>query len=134
MRNLTRKGFVKTCGSVLAALFVGSSFSRVFASSKKKGYHKKASQLKAQIAGLKKKVNSLQNTIRKDKAALKARGKTGKPCGHIDARLHKNGIKMRHYLIAYSELKGRMRKEIERPGKNNLPSERAISRIKNQYS
>ena len=39
----------------------------------------------------------------------------------------------RHYHIAYSELRGHTRSEIENPRDNNLPNEDWISSIKKKY-
>jgi hypothetical protein len=40
----------------------------------------------------------------------------------------------RHHHIAYSELRGYSRQEIERPKKDNLPNESYIQQIKDEYS
>ena len=40
----------------------------------------------------------------------------------------------RHHHIAYSELRGRSRSEIENPRENNLPDEQYISQIKKAYA
>jgi hypothetical protein len=42
-------------------------------------------------------------------------------------------IKYRHHHIAYSELNGRIRSEIENPRENNLPNEEWILSIKKKY-
>ena len=39
----------------------------------------------------------------------------------------------RHHHIAYSELRGRTRDEIEQPHEDNLPNESAIRAIKDKY-
>jgi hypothetical protein len=39
----------------------------------------------------------------------------------------------RHHHIAYSELRGKSREQIERPRENNLPSEDWIQDIKKKY-
>ena len=40
----------------------------------------------------------------------------------------------RHHHIAYCELRGRTRDQIERPAENNLPNEAWIARIKAEYA
>jgi hypothetical protein len=40
----------------------------------------------------------------------------------------------RHHHIAYSELKGRVRDQIEKPRQNNLPNEEKINKIKEKYT
>jgi hypothetical protein len=47
--------------------------------------------------------------------------------------LHKMSRDYRHHHIAYSELKGRTRSEIENPRDNNLPNEDIILSIKKKY-
>jgi len=47
--------------------------------------------------------------------------------------LYKLSQEYRHYHIAYSELNGRTREQIERPRDNNLPNEDKIKRIKEEY-
>jgi len=39
----------------------------------------------------------------------------------------------RHHHIAYSEMKGRSREQIERPREDNLPNENWIEEIKKEY-
>lgn len=40
----------------------------------------------------------------------------------------------RHHHIAYSELKGRTRDQIEKPRQDNLPNEEKIQEIKERYT
>lgn len=40
----------------------------------------------------------------------------------------------RHFHIAYCELRGRTREQIEIPAENNLPNETLIQQIKEQYA
>jgi len=40
----------------------------------------------------------------------------------------------RHHHIAYSELKGRTRDQIEKPRQNNLPNEEKIKKIREKYT
>lgn len=40
----------------------------------------------------------------------------------------------RHHHIAYCELRGRTREQIEKPGKYNLPDEKKIQAVKEAYS
>jgi hypothetical protein len=44
-----------------------------------------------------------------------------------------DSITFRHQHIAYCELRGRTRSQIEVPGKDNLPDEKWISRIKSEW-
>lgn len=48
--------------------------------------------------------------------------------------LYKMSQEYRHHHIAYSELNGRTREQIEKPRLNNLPNEDKIQRIKEKYS
>ena len=40
----------------------------------------------------------------------------------------------RHHHIAYSELRGKIREQIEKPRSDNLPSEKLIEQIKEKYT
>jgi hypothetical protein len=48
--------------------------------------------------------------------------------------LYKMSQDYRHHHIAYSELRGRTRDQIEKPKSDNLPNEDKIQRIKEEYS
>lgn len=54
---------------------------------------------------------------------------------HIHNRLsYINGPDYRCYHIAYCELRGRSREQIEKPRENNLPNQYKIDQIKKQYA
>lgn len=44
-----------------------------------------------------------------------------------------DSITFRHQHIAYCELRGKKREEIERPAKNNKPDEKWIIRVKEEW-
>jgi predicted nucleotidyltransferase component of viral defense system len=45
----------------------------------------------------------------------------------------KTSYEHRHHFIAYCEMRGRTRDQIEKPRENNLPYESKIAKIKEQY-
>jgi len=47
--------------------------------------------------------------------------------------LHRKSYDYRHYHIAYSELRGKTRDQIEKPKEDNLPNEDIIASIKKEY-
>lgn len=54
--------------------------------------------------------------------------------GNLQCQLPMDKQNYRHRHIAYCELIGRSRDEIEKPKKGNEPSEFAIEKVKSQYS
>jgi len=44
-----------------------------------------------------------------------------------------DSVTFRHYHIAYCELRGRKRVEIENPHENNTPNQKWIDQIKKEY-
>ena len=63
-------------------------------------------------------------------AARKAKGKFGP----LASQFAKKQRVYRSYHIAYAELRGKKRNQIERPLARNRPDEAAIARIKKQYA
>lgn len=47
--------------------------------------------------------------------------------------LQDKSYEYRHYHIAYSELRGKKREQIEKPREDNLPDEKFIEKIKVKY-
>jgi len=86
------------------------------------------------IEELKLKLNSIAEDIRKSNAELKTIQKTGIYCG--DKMRTLNGIRYtyRHHHIAYCELRGKTREQIEKPRQYNNPNETEIKRIKTAYA
>ena len=52
----------------------------------------------------------------------------------LESDIMYNKHKFRHHHIAYCELRGRKREQIERPAKDNLPNKKFIETIKNEYT
>jgi len=52
---------------------------------------------------------------------------------YIMSELYHKSYEYRHRHIAYSELRGKTRDQIEKPKENNLPNEKAIEKIKKDY-
>lgn len=86
------------------------------------------------IAELKKKITDLQIDIKNDKISCASGSRMGRDISRIASRLPEKQRQFRHYQIAYSELRGRARKEIEVPSKKNRPDELLISRLIRKYS
>jgi hypothetical protein len=83
--------------------------------------------LKAQAATIKETRTNFKNAQRKHSA-----GETGNPW-QLRVSLNSLQWEYRHHHIAYCELRGRSRDEIESPKENNEPNEDLIQKIKNTY-
>jgi hypothetical protein len=79
---------------------------------------------------LKNYITWLQRDIKKDKVLIAQRSRAGQEIGNIASNLCHKQTRFRHYQIAYSELQGRKREQIEKPAYDNRPDERTIRRIK----
>jgi hypothetical protein len=86
-----------------------------------------------QMKELKDLVKSQAAELKAYKPQVKNRQRTGKyPTGQCTLLSKKD--EARHHHIAYSELRGRERHEIEKPREDNLPNESYIRRIKEKYA
>jgi hypothetical protein len=79
--------------------------------------------LKAQASAIKEARINLKNTQR-----------SGKDASRMQASIGSVVREYRHHHIAYCELRGRTRDQIETPRENNLPNERLIDKIKETYA
>jgi hypothetical protein len=70
--------------------------------------------------------------IKTDNAILKKSRQNGYPESLF--RYYGDSYTFRHFLIAYCELRGRTREQIEIPHKDNLPNETLIKQIKDKYA
>jgi len=71
---------------------------------------------------IKEQQKALANKIREEK----------RECGYGGWDLYKMKREFRHKHIAYCEVRGRTREEIEKPGDNNLADEKYIQEIKDK--
>lgn len=90
---------------------------------------KKIYELKAL---LKEKASYIRQS-RNEACVLKKDGK-GWQAHEIHISLIPNSNEYRHYHIAYCELRGRTRDQIEKPREGNSPNESKINKIKELYS
>ena len=88
----------------------------------------------SKLCELRKLIAKLQNDIKQDKIMYSRGSRAGQDVGYIAAGLRGKQREFRHYQIAYSELLGRKRNEIESPHNHNQPDELLISRIRRQFS
>lgn len=89
----------------------------------------------SQMENLKQWLKDTAEQIRNTRKALKEYQRQHNGCDHGDYRkLWLLAYEYRHRHIAYSELRGRSRDEIERPGEKHLPNEAYIQTIKDQIT
>ena len=86
------------------------------------------------ITELKYLLKDLGKEIRLEKELLKERHRNKQYNYTNDTKVLRLKYQYRHKHIAYSELRGRTRKEIEKPSDTNLPNEKLIEELKKQYS
>jgi len=82
---------------------------------------------------LKKELKHLAKEIRywKFKRKLKNRGNSA--LWEIELKKNKLSYEFRHKHIAYCQMRGRLRYQIEQPAPNNLPDENYIEEIVHKY-
>ena len=73
-----------------------------------------------------KEIRELKSTRKQDK-------RNGRELYEIEWDIARLKFKFRHHHIAYCEMRGRTREQIECPRENNLPVQREIDRIKNDW-
>jgi hypothetical protein len=80
--------------------------------------------------------NGLSDKIKETKANFKESQRTGTYNQYIKILFDLNHLQweFRHFHIARCELRGRTREEIEKPSEHNLPSEKHIQKIKDEWS
>ena len=85
---------------------------------------------------LKQELKELAKELRywKSKRKLKERRELGKALWRIESEIDWRRHEFRHKHIAYCQLRGRVRHEIERPADNNLPNEQFIERIMAEHA
>lgn len=135
--KLTRRKLLKLLGSGAASVTVaatGSLFGFSAIGVKKRLIQTESHIDSAKRAELRKLLHEMRADLRRCKKALIARKKAGKSFGHLASQLCRKQHTIRNYHIALSELRGKRRKQIERPRKGNLPCEYTIARIKKRYS
>jgi hypothetical protein len=71
--------------------------------------------------------------IRETRKLLKETQRNNKPTWKFQGDLLRLVPSYRHHHIAYSELRGKTREQIERPREDNLPNEDWIQEIKDKY-
>jgi len=86
------------------------------------------------IDELKLKRIEMSKAIREKTAALKQMQKGGKCCSIPMFELYRIKTEFRSYHIAYCELRGRTRDQIEKPKQDNPANERLIAIIKSDYA
>lgn len=71
--------------------------------------------------------------IKEAKKELKEAQRSSNSSGELMFSLFMQRRNYRHYHIAYSEMRGKTRDQIERPREDNLPNEDLIAKIKKDY-
>jgi hypothetical protein len=72
--------------------------------------------------------------IRGTRYQFKEAQRNRKACGTLRRKLHDLQYEFRHHHIAYCELRGRTRDEIEEPNDNHYPNERYIQQLNEKYA
>ena len=83
-------------------------------------------KIKNQQKAWAKEISELKPTRKQDK-------RNGRSLWEIESDIWKAKYKFRHHHIAYCEMRGRTREQIECPRENNLPVQREIDRIKEEW-
>lgn len=99
----------------------------------KKTETKKEEKSKKFIYDLKALLKEKAKEIRALKLKIKDTQRKGEYAGSDQWKLVLEKSAFRHHHIAYCELRGRTRDQIEKPSEDNLPSETKISNIKAIY-
>ena len=90
--------------------------------------------MNTKLQELKSVIKSQARIIRETRQKVKETQRTGKYAGLSQSLLVNLKRDNRHHLIAYGELRGRTREQIEKPRPDNLPIESEIERIKEKYT
>lgn len=93
--------------------------------------------METKLLQLKNYLKKLAIKIKKDKKELKEAQrsyKDGKGAGsELMCGLFLERRNYRHHHIAYSEMRGKTRDQIEKPREDNLPNEDLIAKVKKEY-
>ena len=84
---------------------------------------------KTKYPELKSELKELAKEIRYWKSKRKLDNRGDYPLWDIEARIRRRKYEFRHRHIAYCQLRGRLRIQIEQPALDNLPNERYIEGI-----
>ncbi len=82
---------------------------------------------------LKKELKTLAKEIRYWKSKRKLDNRGDYPLWDIETRIRTRKYEFRHRHIAYCQLRGRLRVQIEQPALDNLPNENYIERIMEEH-
>ena len=82
---------------------------------------------------VKEELKTWSQKIRELKATRKIDKRDGRSLEDIEADVRNLKYKIRHHHIAYCEMRGRKRDQIERPAEGNYPNETTITKIKNKW-
>jgi len=125
--KISRRKFIGVMGTSLAALgAVGSESCR----SKRAVKPKKVEEFPA----LKKDLNGMRAELKLLKKNLVGIRKARGDFGPLASQFAKKQRVYRHHHIAYAELRGKKRNQIERPHTGNPPNEVEIANIKKRYA
>jgi len=83
-------------------------------------------ELKEKLKSWGKQIRYLKNTRKQDK-------REGRTLQDIEFDIYKLKREFRHHHIAYCEMRGRTRLQIELPSEDNKPSEDYITKIKEEW-
>jgi len=72
--------------------------------------------------------------IRSLKATRKQDKRGGRSLDDIENDIRKLKFKFRHHHIAYCEMRGRTREQIEQPAEGNYPDQYTVTNIKKEWS
>jgi hypothetical protein len=123
--RISRRAFLRIAGAGVAACAAGTSD---LGSTPARGR-----ETPPEFPELKKTLIKLRADLSEAKRTLVSARKAGRKAGPEAADFSKKSRAYRHHLIAYSELRGKKREEIEKPGRSNRPNEAEIARIKRLF-
>lgn len=96
-------------------------------------FGKKKVEKKKNLLDLKNFLKEKAKRIREIKPTRKEDKRGDRKLYEIVDEIYNLKFTFRHYFIAYCEMRGRTRDQIEKPADNNLPKERVIEKAKEEY-
>ena len=96
-------------------------------------FNKKETKAKKNLKDLKEFLKEKAARLKKLKPTRKLDKRGDRDLWEIICEISKLKYEFRHHLIAYCEMRGRTREQIEKPSLENLPFESAIEKIKEEY-
>lgn len=90
--------------------------------------------MNTKLQELKALIKNQASELKQTRHDIKTTQREGRYAGTKQSRLVDMKNTHRHHLIAYAELLGRKREQIEQPRKDNLPNESLIACIKEAYT